>query len=266
MNRAERRPVRLHREIDGPLDAPALLLLDSIGTRLEMWDPQKPELARSFRVVRSDLRGHGGSPAPPGPYSIDDLGTDVIELMDELAIERAHVGGLSLGGMIAMWLAANHPDRIDRLVLICTSARLGPAESWLARAATVRSEGTSSISAAVVGRWFTPAFAAARPDLIARMRAMVDSISPEGYAGCCEAIAAMDQTGDLGRIEAPTLVLAGADDPAIPADHGALIVERVQRGRFVVVPEGAHLLNYQQPEIVTRLIVEHLAAVPEVSR
>ena len=170
-------------------DVSTVLLLGSLGSTLAMWDGQAAALGRRYRVVRADLRGHGRSPAPTGPYGIGDLGADVLALLDRLGVERSHVCGLSLGGMIAMWVASHAPERIGRLVLMCTSARLEPTQAWSDRARMVRAGGMEAVADAVVGRWFTSGFAASHRDLVARMRTMIASTPPEGYAGCCEAIA-----------------------------------------------------------------------------
>ena len=201
-------PVRVHREVSGPSDAPVLVLADSLGSTLAMWEPQVADLARHRRVVRYDLRGHGGSPAPDGPYTIADLGGDLLALLDDLEVDRADLCGLSLGGMVAMWVAAHAPDRVRGLVLCATSARLVP-ETWAARARTVLDEGMGAVVDRVVGVWFTAAYAAEHPELVDRMRAMIASSSPIGYAACCRAIETMDLTGDLASIVAPTLVLVG---------------------------------------------------------
>lgn len=235
-----------------------VLLLGSLGSSLDMWDPQVGPLRERHRLVRVDLRGHGRSPVPPGPYSLADLGGDVLALMDRLGIERADVCGLSLGGMVAMWLAIAAPERVRRLVLLCTSARLEPAQGWVDRAALVRAHGTGAVADAVVGRWFTPAFALRHPDLVARMRAMVATTPAEGYAGCCEAIASMDLRPGLGSIGAPTLCLAGADDPAIPPAHLRAIADVVPGARLEVLPDAAHLANVEQAERVNAAILEHL--------
>lgn len=245
---------------DLPEDAPVVVLSNSLGTTHAMWEPQVPALAEHFRVVRYDTRGHGGSPVPPGPYSIDDLADDLLGLLDRLGVEKAHLVGLSLGGMTALRLAARNPERVDHLVVLCTSALLGPPEGWLERAATVRAEGTAAVADAVVARWYTPAFAAAHPDLVAAAKATVASIPPDGYAACCEAIAAMDQTAHLRDIAAPTLAIAGADDPATPPEHLERIAAAVKDGRLLVVPQSAHLASQEQPEAVTRAVLEHLTA------
>ena len=222
-------PVRVHHEVRGPSDGPVVVLADSLGSTFAMWDPQMADLTRTFRVVRYDLRGHGGSPAPDGPYGIADLGGDLLGLLDDLEIERASVCGLSLGAMVAMWVAAKAPDRIDRLVLCATSARLGPPEMWAARAGTVLDKGVGAVADLVVGRWFTPAYAAEHPEVVDRMRAMIASCSAVGYAGCCRALERMDLTGDLASIAAPTLVIVGADDVATPVEHAERIVARDPR-------------------------------------
>ena len=169
------------------------------------------------QLVRFDIRGHGRSPVPAGPYRIDDLGSDVLRLMDDLQLERASYCGLSIGGMVGQWLAINAPERLDRLILICTGAFLPPADPWLERAAAVRAAGTPDVIAdAVVARWFTEPFAAEHPDTVARYHAMIGATDPGGYAACCEAIAAMDLRAGLPSVTTPTLVLSGAQDPAIP--------------------------------------------------
>ncbi|WFE54693.1 3-oxoadipate enol-lactonase [Micromonospora sp. WMMD1155] len=254
--------VRLHLAVDGPQDAPTLLLGSSLGTAAAMWEPQIPALAERFRVVRYDHLGHGRSATPPGPYTMDLLGRELLRTLDDLDVPWVHYAGLSLGGMVGMWLAAHAPHRVRRMVLLCTSASLGPPEQWHERAATVRAAGLPTIADAVVARWFTPAFATTRPDVVAAHRAMLTAIPPDGYAACCEAIAAMDLRPALGRITAPTLVVAGADDRATPVDHAREIVGGIAGARLVVVGPAAHLANVEQPEQVGRLLLEHLHEEP----
>jgi 3-oxoadipate enol-lactonase len=255
--------VEVHHVVDAspdlPADAPVVVLSNSLGTTHAMWDPQVPALAEHFRVVRYDTRGHGRSPVPQGPYSIDDLADDLLGLLDRVGVAKAHVVGLSLGGMTAMRLAARNPERVDRLVVLCTSALLGPAQGWLDRAATVRARGTGAVAEAVVERWYTAAYARSHPDRVAASRAMVAEQPSEGYASCCEAIAAMDLTGDLPDIEAPTLAVAGADDPATPPEHLERIASAVKDGRLLVVPQSAHIASQEQPEAVTRALLDHLS-------
>ena len=184
--------VGLHHRIDGPKDAPVLVLGHSIGCDKSMWDPQVQALSERFSLLRYDHRGHGGSPVPPGPYSLDDLGADVLALLDRLELERVHLGGLSLGGMVAMWIAARAPERVERLVLCCTSAYMAPAETWHERARIVRAEGMGALTPSPIERWLTPAFRAREPATAARLERTLLATAPEGYAGCCEAIAGMD--------------------------------------------------------------------------
>jgi 3-oxoadipate enol-lactonase len=252
-------PVELHHEFRGKRGSPALVFTGSLGTDLTMWEPQADRLKPRFCTLRYDIRGHGRSPVPTGPYSVADLGSDLLTLLDRLGIERASLSGLSIGGMISMWVAAHAPERVERLVLCCTSAQLGPREAWIERAATVREQGVGAIADAVLERWFTPGFAASRPDVIERMRGILSATPPEGYAGCCEAIAEMDLRGDLPRITAPTLVLAGADDPATPPEHGRLIADLIPGARFEVVSPAAHLATIERPDLTTAMILRFLS-------
>jgi 3-oxoadipate enol-lactonase len=218
-----------------------------------MWQPQVEALGAHARVVRFDHRGHGASPVPPGPYTVDDLGQDVLALLDHLGVERAHYVGLSLGAMVGMWLAARASERIDRLALLCCGPYLPPVAGWFERAAAVRAGGIAAVADPVFARWFTADFAGAEP-----YRRMLLATPVEGYAGCCEAIGAMDLRPLLGQIHAATLVIAGAADPAAPPEMGAHIAATVRSGRLVVVPGAAHLANVEQPGIVNQHLVEHL--------
>jgi 3-oxoadipate enol-lactonase/4-carboxymuconolactone decarboxylase len=252
--------VAVHAVVEGPDDAPVVLLAGSLGSTLEMWDPQVPALAERFRVVRYDARGHGGSPVPPGPYTLDDLVDDAVALLDRLGVDRAHVAGLSLGGMTAMRLAAREPQRVDRLAVLCSSALLGPEQAWRDRAALVRDGGAQAVADAVVARWFTEALREHDPALVQRMREMIASTPAEGYAACCEAIATMDLRGDLGAIAAPTLALAGADDPATPREHLAAVADGVPLGQLLVLPQAAHLANVEQPAAVNAALLTHFGS------
>ena len=250
--------VEVHAAVDGPAGAPVVLLTGSLGSDLSMWDAQVPALAERFRVVRYDARGHGRSPVPPGPYGLDDLVDDAVALLDRLDVERAHVVGLSLGGMTALRLAAREPHRVDRLAVLCTSALLGPASAWAERAELVRAQGTAAVAEAVVDRWFTPALRAADPGLVERMRRMVADTPAEGYAACCAAIETMDLRADLPRIAAPTLAVAGADDPATPPEHLAAVASGVPGGRLLVLPQAAHLASVEQAAAVNAALLAHL--------
>jgi 3-oxoadipate enol-lactonase len=251
--------MELHHEVTGREDGPVLVLSNSLGSNLSMWDPQMQALRQRFRVVRYDQRGHGRSPVPDGPYSIDDVGGDALALLDRLGIERAHFCGLSLGGMTGMWLAINAPERIDRLVLCCTSAQLGPPDMWADRAATVRADGVEAIADAGIGRWLTEGFIAREPETTAAVRAMLVATPDEGYAGCCAAIEHMDLIPELGASRAPTLVIAGRQDPATPPEHGERIAAGIPGARLELV-DAAHLATVEQPEAMTDLIAGHLLA------
>jgi 3-oxoadipate enol-lactonase len=249
----------LNYEAGGRSEGPAIVFTGSLGTDLTMWKTQSDRLGERFRTLRYDIRGHGRSEVPDGPYSIAGLGGDLVALMDRVGIERAAICGLSIGGMISMWVAAHHPGRVERLVLCCTSALLGPPEGWHQRAATVRAEGVEAVADAVLERWFTPGFAAEHPQLIEDMRARLVATPAEGYAGCCEAIAAMDLTGELPSISAPTLVLSGADDPATPPVHGRRIAELIPGARFEIVSPAAHLATVERPDLTTAMILRFLS-------
>ena len=245
--------------VHGAPDAPVVVLSNSLGATRAMWDPQVPALAERYRVVTYDTRGHGESPAPAGPYTLDDLVDDLVALLDEVGAARAHVVGLSLGGMTAMRLAAREPGRVQRLAVLCTSAKADP-QPFLDRARTVRAGGTAPLAPAVAARWLTPAFAAEHPDLVARLEAMIAGADDEGYAACCEVVAHMDLRDDLGRIAAPTLVVSGADDLALPPEHQRLIAEGIPGAELVTVSPGAHLANLEQTAGVTDALLAHLDA------
>ena len=253
--------VALYHALEGPEDAPVLVAANSLGTTLRMWDDQAPALLESFRLLRYDHRGHGDSPVSPGPYAIDDLGRDVLALMDRLEVERFSFCGLSIGGMVGMWLASEAPERVERLVLCCTSARFEPPDDWGSRAETVRADGVDAVADAVLERWFTPAFREDRPDVVQWAESMLRATPAEGYAGCCEAIRDADLHSRLEAIRAPTLVVAGADDPAAPPAQAELIRGSIPDARLVVVDQAAHLANVEQREAVTRAVLEHLEPV-----
>ncbi|KAA9165749.1 3-oxoadipate enol-lactonase [Amycolatopsis acidicola] len=249
----------VHHEIEGPADGPVVVLSNSIGSTLHMWDPQvKPLVDNGFRVVRYDTRGHGRSPVPDGPYGIDDLGGDVLALLDTLGVESAHFVGLSLGGMTGLWLAENAPQRIRGLVVCCTSAQPGNTQMWLDRVKQVRADGMGPIADGSIGRWFTQSWIDANPRQAKELRDMTANTPAEGYASCCQAIADLDLVPELPKITAPTLVIAGAQDKALPPDHGRVIADGVHGARFEVVDQAAHLGNYEQPARFSELIIEHL--------
>jgi 3-oxoadipate enol-lactonase len=248
----------LHHRISGPQDAPVLLMGGSLGTALRIWDEQLP-LAGRLRLVSFDHRGHGGSPVPAGPYEIADLAHDVLALMDQLGLKKASYCGLSIGGMVGIWLGIHAPERIDRLILICTAAQMPPASAWQERARAVLAAGsTEPIADAVTERWLTPAFAAAQPDVRASLRAMLTATPAAGYAACCGAIERMDLRDGLGAIRAPTLVISGSEDQATPPSQQAAIAAAVPGARYEVVGPAAHIAAVERPEQINRLIEEFL--------
>jgi 3-oxoadipate enol-lactonase len=245
-------------ELSGPEGAPVLLMGGSLGTTLDMWRYQAP-LADRFRLVRFDHRGHGASPEPPGPYEISDLGADVLELMAALRCERASYCGLSIGGMVGMWLAANAPERVDRLVLICTAAQMPPASAWRGRAdAVLAARSTAPIAGPIVERWLTPEFAAAHPEVHHWLLGMLATSPVQGYVACCGAIERMDLRDSLPRITAPTLVISGSADLAAPIARQRLIAAAIPDARHEIVAPAAHIAAVEQPERINQLIEEHL--------
>ena len=250
--------VELAYTVDGPAAAPVLLLGSSLGTTSALWDNEIVKLAREFRVVRYDHRGHGGSPVPTGPYTIADLGSDLIALLDRLEVERAILAGISLAGMASMWVASHAPQRVRRLALLCTSARLGPAAMWATRAATVRADGLAVIADAVIARWVPTEFAQAHPDVMARLRAMLVSTPPEGYASCCQAIEKMDLVPDLPGVTAPTLVVAGLNDEATPPVHARVIADTIPGARLSLAAGAAHLPHISRSDLIVDLLLSFL--------
>jgi 3-oxoadipate enol-lactonase len=242
--------------VDGPADAPVVVLSNSLGATRGMWDPQVPALAERYRVVTYDTRGHGRSPAPAGPYTIDDLVDDVLAVIDDLGAQRVSFAGLSLGGMTGMRLAARNPERVERLALLCTSAKTDP-QPFLDRAAAVRDGGTAPLAPTIVGRWLTPPYAAEHPDLAARLEAMIAGCDDEGYAACAEVVARIDLREDLGRITAPTLVISGAEDLALPPDHQKAIADGIAGAELLTVSPGAHLANLERTLEITGALLAH---------
>jgi len=250
--------VRLFHRFDGPADAPVLLLSNSLGTALEMWDPQMPAFAGRFRVLRYDMRGHGRSAVPPGPYSIADLGRDVLALLDSNGIERVRFCGLSMGGMTGMWLGCHAPERLEKLVLCNTSAQLGTPEQWNIRISLVQNEGMKGVAEGVIERWFTPEFRKREPQAVDKVRRMLLETPPAGYAACCAAIRDQDQREAICAVPVPTLVVAGARDPATPPEHSRIIASKIPGARVVEL-EAAHLSNIEARDRFTASVLEFLA-------
>lgn len=249
--------LKLHYQLEGREDAPYLVLSNSLGTNMDMWLPQLPALLEYFRVLRYDTRGHGKSSVPAGEYDVAQLGRDVIALMDHLNIGRAHFCGLSMGGMIGMWLGANQPQRIDRLILCNTAALIGTAEAWNTRIDKVKAEGMASIVPAVLDRWFTSDFQRYAPAQVKIVSNMLLQTPPEGYAANCAAVRDMDQRTDIRRITAPTLVIAGTHDQATPPAGGRLVADNIQGARYVEL-NAAHLSNWEVAQSFTTQVIGFL--------
>jgi 3-oxoadipate enol-lactonase len=247
--------LELNHRIDGPEDAPWLVLSNSLGGSLEMWDRNVPELAERFRVLRYDQRGHGRSPVPPGPYEIDDFGQDVIGLMDELGIERASFCGVSLGGMTGLWLASEAPERVDRLVAACTAAYLGPPSMWDERIAAVEAGGVEAIADATLGRWLTDE---ADTQTVEFLRGLLVATPRDGYVAGSIAVRDMDLRERLGRIEVPTLVIAADKDLSTPPEHGRAIAAAIPGARLTLLENARHMANVERPAEFDRAMIEFL--------
>lgn len=242
-------------------EGPWLVLCHSLATDLTLWDDNLPALTPHFRVLRFDTRGHGGSSAPDLPYDFAMLAADALGLMDAVGVERAHFCGISMGGMIAQHVALAAPARIDRLVLLSTTSGYPPEARamWAQRIDTVRRQGMEPLVQPTLERWFTPAFRAAQPEVMARIGALIRTTPPAGYIGSGMAIAGLDVTGRLSAIQAPTLVLAGAEDAGTPPAMGRLIAERIRAARFQLLPSASHLCNIEQAARMNLMLKQFLS-------
>jgi 3-oxoadipate enol-lactonase len=249
---------RIAYRLDGPADKPVLVLSNSIGTTLNMWDIQIPDLSKHFRVLRYDTRGHGASDGPAGAYSMDRLGRDVIELLDALNISRVHFCGLSLGGIIGQWLGIHTPNRIDRLILCNASSFLGPAEQWDNRIASVlQAENMSETAEMFLSHWFPPKMLENQSAIVGTIRAMLLATQPQGFAGCYAAVRDMDMRRTIALIRCPTLVIAGQYDTVTLPSHSELIAATVPGSRLVILP-AVHLSNIEYPDDFLSAVFEFL--------
>ena len=248
---------KINVEVEGPDKAPALMLSNSLGTNLHMWDEQAPELSKHFRLVRYDRRGHGKSEVPKGPYSMEQFGRDVIAILDALGIKKTSWCGLSMGGMVGQWLGANAPDRVEKLVLSNTSSYMADKSIWNDRIKTVKEKGLANMVDGNMERWFTPEFRAKAPDTLKRMKEMFVATKPEGYIACCEAIRDMDFRQSNARITAPTLIIIGGRDPATTPAVGEQIHREI-KGSKVETLDAAHISNMEQPKAYTDILLKFL--------
>lgn len=250
--------VRLAYRVDGPDDAPTIVMVNSLGLDLRMWDPQVALLSRNLHIVRYDCRGHGASDVPAGPYTIERLGLDLLALLDTLRIERAHVCGLSLGGMVALWFAANYPDRISHTVFANTAARIGTQEIWNTRTEAVRTGGMNAVRDAVLARFFSEGFRRRHPEVVRQIGEMIEATNPTGYIGACAALRDADLRETIPTIHVPSLILAGELDEATPPSQSQELHAAITGSELVVLREAAHLSNVEQPEKFSKCILAFL--------
>jgi 3-oxoadipate enol-lactonase len=247
--------------IDGRDDAPALLLSNSLSSDISMWEDQLPLWTQHFRVVRYDPRGHGESVVSPAPYTMNQLGRDAVAVLDHLGIERAHFCGLSMGGMVGMWLLTHARARLNRTVLSNTAAYMGPRELWDGRIALARQGGMEATVEPTVKRWFPQSFHDSTPAAIDRMRAMIRRVPLEGYVGCCEAIREMDQRESIRSVDAPVMIIIGAKDPATTPEAGELIHAAI-RNSVTTYLDAAHISNVEQPDAFGAAVAGYLLERP----
>ncbi|GAC1673310.1 MAG: 3-oxoadipate enol-lactonase [Candidatus Acidiferrum sp.] len=231
---------RIHYELSGPPDAPLLLLSHALGVNLSMWEPQVAEFSEHFQVLRYDTRGHGASSISPGDYSIALLAQDVLQLLDALGVQRAHFCGLSMGGMVGMWLAANAPQRFHKIVLGNTAVKIGTPHSWATRIETVRKSGMVAIVPAVIERWFTFEFRVNSPEVVAGIQHVLETTAPQGYVACCAAVRDMDYREHISAIRSPALIISGTHDPGTTPADGHFLSDHIPGARYVELP-AAHV-------------------------
>jgi 3-oxoadipate enol-lactonase len=249
--------------LEGPAGAPVVTLSHSLATHAGMWDATAPALA-SFRVLRYDTRGHGGTEAPAGPYSLDVLAADALALLEALGIQRTHWVGLSMGGMIGQTIALKRRGALLSLALCDTTSRVPPEArgTWAERIATAEAQGMEPLVEPTIARWFTPDFIRTRPEVVDRVRAMIRETPARGYAGCCHAIAQLDLTDRLGEIGIPTLVVVGEEDQGTPVSAARTIHEHVKGSQLIVLKSASHLSNIEQPEPFNQAVKHFLATAP----
>lgn len=250
---------RLHYLVEGPEGAPWLTFCNSLGTELHMWEPQARAFAANYRVLRYDRRGHGFSSTPPGLYTVDNLGADVLALWDHLGVERSHFCGLSIGGLTGQWLGVHAGERLHTLTLAATAARIGTLESWQERIAQVRLHGLAPLVEGTRERWFTPAFVQSHREEVETVLQHFLATNDEGYAGCCNAVGHADFRAQLAQIAVPTLAIAGEQDPVCPPAQLKALAAGVQRGRYASVP-GRHICNLESPVAFNAALAAHLDA------
>lgn len=255
--------IEINYELSGKTSAPVVFLSHSLGSGLVMWNPQMGVLETDFKVLRYDIRGHGSSEAPSGPYTLEELAEDAIGLLDALNVGEVHWVGLSMGGMIGQCLSLNHADRLRSLAL-CDTAAVIPAEAqpiWQGRIDEARKKGMESQIEATMDRWFTPSFLSQNPQMLSLIRKQFLATPVAGYIGCVEAIRKLRYLDRLSEIEVPTLILVGKDDPGTPVSASEAMHERISNSRLVIIPSARHLTNVEQPEAFNRALIKFLKGI-----
>ena len=253
--------IAINYELDGPASAPVVTLSHSLATTLRMWDPQAAALAATYRVLRYDTRGHGGTKAPGGAYSLDLLADDAQALLRALGIARTHFVGLSMGGMIGQVLGIQSPEILQSLVLCDTSSRVPPEARpmWEERVRVAQAQGMEPHVEPTLSRWFTAPFRERHPERVAPVAAMIRGTGPAGYVGCCQAIKMLDLTDRIAAISTRTLIVVGAEDAGTPVAASRTIHERIRGSELVILPSASHLSNIEQPEAFNRALLDFLA-------
>jgi 3-oxoadipate enol-lactonase len=256
-HRAHNGDVALSYDVDGPADAPAVMLINSIAATRELWARQMPALTGRYRVLRYDARGHGRSSAPAAEYTLEQLGGDALAILDDAGVEAAHACGISLGGLTAQWLGVHAPKRVRSLVLANTAARIGTVQSWTERIALVREKGMSAVAELTIPRWFSPEFQERDPDTVHGFRTMIQACPVEGYLGCCATLRDADLREEIASIATPALVIASTADAATPAEGLAFIRDRIPGARMVTM-ESRHLSNIECAAEFTAAVLDFL--------
>ena len=255
---AELKTVRMHYEMTGEEHLPVLMLSNSLGASMAMWEQQVAPLASRFRLLRYDTRGLGKSSIPPGPYAIADLGNDVLNLLDLLQIESVNFCGLSMGGSIGQWLGIRAPECLNKLILASTAVKIGNSDTWNTRIATVMQTGLDNVISATLERWLTAGFRAARPEVVERIREMLQATDPVGYAANCAAVRDADFRSSVQKISVPTLVISGAHDPVTTPDDGRFLAGQISGASYLEI-DAAHLVNVEAADRFNAAVLEFLA-------
>jgi 3-oxoadipate enol-lactonase len=251
---------RISYTVEGPSERPVLLFINSIGTTRDLWLPQVPALVGTYRVIRYDARGHGSSSASPGDYSIEQLGRDALAILDAEGARQAHICGISLGGLTAMWLGVNAPDRVSSLILANTAARIGSVQSWTDRMTLVQERGMGSVAEMAIPRWFSPRYRQRHDEVVTQFKTMVETCPTAGYLGCCAALRDEDLREAISKISCPVLVVAGSTDEATPPEGLRFIHEQIAGSKMLTL-DAAHLSNVEQSEAFTSAVMGFLGSL-----